>query len=199
MAKKKIDINLLIAVGVLVASFAALFVSVRQAHIMNQQTDILLEQTKASAWPSVSIGMDRSIVNGDVNKYLFTLTNRGTGPAIVEQTIITYDDTPISNWDEFYELINVPNGMNIGHGNDILIGRVIPPNEEFGLINWNGNPEIMNFVYQLGHKINIEVCYKSVYGEYWTVKRNGLQTNLEKNEVTQSKACRKTNLKLFVE
>ena len=59
---KKIDPNLVIAVGVLISSFAALFVYVRQARIMSEQsnilleqTSILLEQTKASTWPHLSI------------------------------------------------------------------------------------------------------------------------------------------------
>ncbi len=42
MKIKKIDPNLLIALGVLIASFSALFVYMKQASIMSKQTEILL-------------------------------------------------------------------------------------------------------------------------------------------------------------
>ena len=55
--KKKIDPQLLIAIGVLIASFSALFVSIRQASIMNEQTNILLKQTKSNSWPYLNINL----------------------------------------------------------------------------------------------------------------------------------------------
>ena len=42
---KKIDANLIVAIGVLIASFGALFVYMRQASIMTEQTKILLGDT----------------------------------------------------------------------------------------------------------------------------------------------------------
>ncbi|WP_159099221.1 hypothetical protein [Aquimarina spinulae] len=47
--KKKFDSQMLLAIAVLIISGAALIVSMRQASIMNKQTDILLEQIKCLA------------------------------------------------------------------------------------------------------------------------------------------------------
>ena len=63
---RKIDPQLIISIGIMLISLGAVYVSFRQATIMNKQTDILLQQTKANAWPSLSftIVSKRSYIHG---------------------------------------------------------------------------------------------------------------------------------------
>ncbi|CAM1357747.1 hypothetical protein [Tenacibaculum xiamenense] len=197
--KKKIDVNLIIAFGVLLASIGALVVSTRQASIMNEQTKIILEQSKSSAWPSLSIGMSRTVDEDGVSDFLFTISNRGTGPAIVEQTYISYNGTYISNWSEFYELLKVPDSIKISHRNDILLNRVIKPSEDFNLIDWSNNKPLMKFIYPKADAIEIIICCKSVYGDYWQVRRKGMKNNLERNITLEVEQCNNLNKTTFQE
>ncbi|MDT0540690.1 hypothetical protein [Croceitalea sp. P059] len=198
-SKLKIDANLAIAIGVLIASFGALFVSMKQASIMNEQTKILIEQSKSNAWPSLSIGMMRNIQTDGLKKFNFQIVNRGTGPAVIEQTIITYDGNAFNNWNDFYKLIKVPDSISIGHGNDILFNRIISPNENFNLVDWSNNKDLMQYIYERADKITIEICYRSVYDDYWKVKRTGLKNNLEKNLIEKTSFCDQSNQIYFQE
>ncbi|MFD2587201.1 hypothetical protein ACFSQJ_09685 [Croceitalea marina] len=187
--KLKFEPNLVIAIGVLIASFGALIVSMRQASIMNEQTKILIEQSKSNAWPSLSIEMSRGVRSDGLTKFNFQISNRGTGPAIIDKTVISYDGKSFENWNEFYKLLNVPDSIPLGHGNDILFNRIISPNENFNLIDWSVNKKLMQFIYDRADKISVKICYKSVYGDFWIVKRNGLQNNLEKNVNEKTDSC----------
>lgn len=178
--KKKIDLNLIIAIGVLIASFAALFVYVRQASIMSEQTKILLEQSKLSAWPNLSIRMSKTTAITGVREYGIYISNRGTGPAIIEKTVVSYLGKPIKNWKEFYEVMGVPDTINRGQKNENIYDKVIRPNEDFRFVDWSHNKDLMNYIYKNADKISIAICYKSVYDDCWQVKRNGFKNNLEK-------------------
>ena len=63
-SKRKIDPQLLIAIGVMLISLSALVVSIRQSSIMNKQTEVLLQQTKSSAWPHLEVEMGKSMIEG---------------------------------------------------------------------------------------------------------------------------------------
>ncbi|OUS00987.1 hypothetical protein A9Q86_09590 [Flavobacteriales bacterium 33_180_T64] len=186
--KKKLDPNLIIAIGVLLASFAALFVYVQQASIMSEQTQILLEQSKSSAWPNLSIQMNRSVINSEVNRFDIHISNRGPGPAIIEKSQISYMGKSIRNWNELYDLLEVPDTIR-GHSNDILYDKVIRPYEDWSLIDWTNNKQLMGYIYKNADKISIKICYKSVYNDSWQVERNGFKNNLEKNIRVKTKQC----------
>ncbi len=177
--KKRLDPNLIIAIGVLLASLGALVVSTRQASIMNRQTQILLNQSKSSAWPSLSIELYRGFGEGLIQEYRITVSNRGTGPAIIERVIISYDGQSVPHWDAFMQLIELPDSISGSRDSGSLFHRVIRPNEDVPVIDLSFNPGLMQYFYKNGEKITFQICYKSVYDEYWLVQRNGFQTNLE--------------------
>ncbi len=208
--KYKFDPNLLIALGVLIASFAALFVYMQQASIMREQSNILLEQTKilfeqtkANAWPNVKISLNRSFVEtGDdyvIDKYSITLVNRGIGPAIFEGVVVRYQDEVLLDWDDFYEAIDLPDSISQGHANSMAQDLVIAPNDVVTLIHWNNNLDFMRYMFPKADQLSIELCYKSVYGDHWRVKREGFQSNMEKNVREAVEDCEMRAEDLFEE
>lgn len=98
---RKIDPQLILSLGVLLISFAAVYVSMRQANIMNRQTEILLEQTKASAWPSLSLSLRRGFVESKIDEYRISVTNKGTGPAIIKGVKVAYNGQSVKKWGNF--------------------------------------------------------------------------------------------------
>ena len=197
--KRKLDINLIIAFGVLLASVGALIVSSRQASIMNKQTQILLEQSKSSAWPSLSLQMGRTMNENELTNYSIIVTNNGTGPAIVEQVILTYDDKPVANWKEFYSTLKVSDSIPLVHTNSLLFNRVIRANEQFNLISWPQKKELRNYIHNKADKLKIEIYYKSVYNDYWKTERLGFKSNLEKNISTKLAHFKKKEIIEFQE
>lgn len=166
---------------------------------MSRQTEILLQQTKANSWPNLSIGLSRKLRSSGIEGYSISISNRGTGPAIIEGVIITYNDKPVHNWSHFYETIEVPDTMSTGHSNDILNDEVVPANYSFMVIDWSDNKSLMEYIFERADKIAIEVCYKSVHEDYWRVKRTGFRTNLERNERSLVENCTLEEEWLFLE
>ena len=71
---------------------------------------------------------------------------------IIEQTFISIDDKYISDWSELYDILEIPDSIK-SHSNDILLKRVIKPNEDFQLIDWTHNPDLMKKIYKESHRL----------------------------------------------
>jgi hypothetical protein len=54
------DPQMLIAICVVALSICALFVSLFQAKIMNEQRDLMLNQAKVSVWPRLEVNINKS-------------------------------------------------------------------------------------------------------------------------------------------
>ncbi|MBG6133026.1 hypothetical protein IWQ47_004262 [Aquimarina sp. EL_43] len=176
--KKKIDPNLIIAIGVLIASFSALFVYMRQASIMSDQTEILLEQTKANAWPRLSIETDLNWIDKKLESLKIKIHNKGTGPALVEGVRVTYDGIYTRSWGDLFDKINVPDSISTSISNKIIYNAVLSANENYYWLRLIHDPNLARWLYNHREKITIEICYRSVFEDYWllTVDKNGYNT-----------------------
>ena len=96
----------------------------RQSRIMNEQTDILLKQTKANVWP-----------------------------------------------------------------NSVLNGEVLAPNETWGMLDLSRNKSLVRWIYECANKLEIRICYSSVFEEHWCVERSGFQSNLEQRTLNRVESC----------
>ncbi|WP_103069886.1 hypothetical protein [Aquimarina sediminis] len=185
--KKKIDPNLLIAIGVLIASFSALFVYMKQASIMSQQTEILLEQTKANAWPRISVESDLQWNDKSLEFLKLKIHNKGTGPALIEGVRITYNGKHTSNWVDLFEEMKLPDSISNSISNKNVYNSVLSANENFYWVQLINDPNLAKWVYDNRNKIMIEICYKSVFDDYWLLKvvENGYNS-IEKLETKKS-------------
>lgn len=201
---KKFDSQTLMAIGVLLVSFVALFVSVRQTSIMSEQTRLLVEQNKASAWPHIEIDLNKGFVGNredgfKINQFEVVITNKGTGPAIVESVRVLFDGKAASSWGKLFQLADIPDSIPSGVSNSTVMNSVIASNERVNMLNLSNNQQLMEFVYEHGDKISIEICYKSVYDDHWTVRRVGFRTNLEQPKTERVEACTANPEELFLE
>lgn len=188
----------------LISSFAALLVYMQQAKIMREQTDLLIQQTKANAWPHLTIEVYRGFGQKGLHTFKMQVLNKGVGPAILEQTRISYDGTYLENWDEFFDVIIVPDSISISYSNNNINERVIASNETLELIDWSNyrgestNTPLMNYIDSKTGKIQIEICYKSIHGEQFSVRRTGFKTDLEVNERNVGNICNSNGTKVFL-
>ncbi|MCE7993431.1 MAG: hypothetical protein HEP71_15700 [Roseivirga sp.] len=201
---KKIDSQTLMAVGVLLVSFIALFISVRQTAIMGEQTRLLVEQNKASAWPYLEIDLNRGFTRDqygklDITDYKIVITNKGTGPAIVEAVRISYDGESSRNWHDLYKITGIPDSISSAHSNSSVMNKVIATNEEVRMLTLSNNSELMNWVFERGDKIVMEICYRSVYDDHWVVRRDGFKSNFEMTTSEKTDACQVAAEDIFIE
>ena len=57
------------------------------------------------------------------------------------------------------------------------------------MLDLTGNPSLMNWIFPFADEITIEICYKSVFDDYWLIRREGVQTNMEVTQRTSVAAC----------
>ncbi|MEM9328105.1 MAG: hypothetical protein AAGA85_20730 [Bacteroidota bacterium] len=186
---KRIDPHLLLSIGVLIVSFAALFVSIRQATLLNRQTEILLQQMKSSAWPSLAVDMHFSMQNDSViSAYCILVGNDGLGPAIVDGVRVLVDGKPTSSWLELIALLGPPEDLSATRSASSLYQKVLSSGEEMAFLDLGQNEGLMQFLYEAGDRIKIEICYRSIYGERWLVTRDIL-TAEGSSSARQVEAC----------
>jgi len=183
----------------LTVSLLTLFVYVRQTNILSEQTKLLAEQTRASLWPHVCI--ESSISHGGfyplITSFSIIVRNDGTGPAIVEHVVLKINGIEVETWDDFEEKVSPP--FEFGYSNDGLFDKVIMPGESIKFVEFSNNFELLNYLYSehFDH-LEIAICYKSIYNEYWTVVNKGFGNKQTVVERYQSDAC-KQNVTYFIE
>ncbi|WP_109851418.1 hypothetical protein [Aquimarina sp. AU58] len=185
--KKKFDSQMLLAIAVLIISGAALIVSMRQASIMNKQTDILLEQTKSNAWPRLSVGFDQSWSDKTLQYLKIPIHNKGTGPAIIEGVRITYNGKVVKDWWDLFSKAKVPDSISTGISNRGIYNSVISANESFYWMQLVHDLRLRHWMYERKEKITIEICYKSVFNDYWILHKEGLNgtTSIQKLDTSK--------------
>jgi hypothetical protein len=157
------------------ASILALTFSALTLFIYVRQTNILAEQTRASLWPYVQISYYRAIEGTfpNISAFYITVNNSGTGPAIVERVVMKVNGIEVENWFDFTKKVSAPfESFNISITG--LWDKVIMPGETIKIVDFSNDFELMNYLYS-EHFDNLEIaiCYKSVYDEYWTVVAKG--------------------------
>lgn len=171
--KWKFDIQVVIAFGVMIVSFSALFVSMYQARIMNKQTEVLLTQTKANSWPCLTIGKTElgDKKNGRIGTYYFTVQNKGTGPAIVQGVRLTFKGKVAKDWMHLHDVMQTPDSIKRYRILSPISQSIVSADELVRIIDYTNNLNMIDWMIKNGNDLLLEIYYKSVFGDIWLVKR----------------------------
>ncbi len=162
--KRRLDTNLVIAVSAVVISLCALVVSYVEVSVMRADQ-------RASVWPYLDVGVSYSSEG-----FTIGATNRGLGPALVESVVVEVDGRPVRSWDEVIErLVGPESGLDYSNTlRNTINGEVLPADRELLLfsVTRGWTPMKREMADQL-NRLDWLVCYCSVYGDCWTVSRDG--------------------------
>lgn len=191
--KLKLDNSTIIAlVAVLISSISA-FISLYEAQMMHEQQMMLSEQKEASVWPyvearstsSYTIGLKDSIQHLTQATYIYTIENKGIGPAILSDMKYIFDREEIPNWglpeamlDKFGDV--VPDIEIIQGGNFNLEDYILATGESVEVVsitikNNSDTLDFNGFVNTIPY--HLEFCYCSVYGACWKSTKNTITKN----------------------
>ncbi len=151
-----------------------MFVAMYQASVMNRQTNILLTQTKANAWPCLIIEKNEygGLKSQSIEQYNYVVKNKGTGPAIIDAVRVSYKGEAAQTWDDLIQLMQTPDSILNMRTISQISKVVISANDEIKIIDYSDNYELINWVMKHGDDILVEIYYKSVFDETWMVKRH---------------------------
>jgi len=197
--------NHLLTIITLTVSLFTLLMYVRQTNLLTKQTDILIQQNKATTWPHLYVGrsvsFDRGNTDGIPNMCNILIINQGNGPAIIEKVVMRLDGNEVERWNDFYKLAKVPSDINCFQNNSPLRNRVIKPAETIELISWYDHPQLIKYIYPKLKDLELEICYRSVLNEYWTIKRSSFEgeSYYDDNVITYQEGCQLKAEKYFKE
>ena len=184
---RKIDAPLIIALFAVLISFFSVILGYKETSILEEQQNLLFEQQGASAWPFLDNSTNFEL-NDNTAIFKYDVTNKGVGPAIVNDVTYTYKSMEIKNWGLALELEKAyPNLSIVQLQNANLNRRVLAPGDYFNVVtiritateNFKGN--LIDILVRISEEYKLTYCYCSVYGECWQV--NGL------NNLTKSSDC----------
>ncbi|PHS16364.1 MAG: hypothetical protein COA86_12050 [Kangiella sp.] len=157
----------------MVVAFAALFVSLVTTVIGVYSAYTDRTYARASVWPRIEIYNSF----GD-SIFSYSVTNNGTGPALIKQVIISHNSKPIKNWRDIKELTYFVQSQI---GNRILpsLATIMPLKVE------GKGSSIMK---KQNEFITIEICYCSIYQECWVTDRTNQPKEIEFCKVNEEDA-----------
>ena len=166
----------------MLVAFSAIIISLSALAVSLYETSLIRQQQHASVWPHVMVGP--SIQS---ERFMFLVSNTGIGPARIKDVEVTVDDEPVRNWVSMLEVITDDSGP-FNFSMSMINGRVLSAGESYEIF-WmvdgsEGDDE--NFVRQLSddwERIDITVCYCSVYDDCWTVQMS--ENNPQATEIDE--------------
>jgi hypothetical protein len=178
--KDKLDLNGVATVVAVVLSLVAISISVLEVSTMRMQQ-------KASVWPYLQIS-GRYVDN----RYSIVLENKGVGPALIQDLALFVDDKEAGRFDKIIEdlvgkenafgydkyRVSNPNGSVVSSREKIELISV--PLKEFNGSDNDFTPGIM-FAQQSAKRLNLSICYCSIYEDCWQVDLKGSGASEIKN------------------
>lgn len=156
---------------VIIASIGSLFIIYRQTNLMSKQFELQRLEQHKSVLPYLTMYNTSTI-----NDYSFTLSNRGIGPALIDEINIKYNDSVYKKHDlrNFFKAVIIKedslfkNYIDIGHSS-ISTGMLLPANAVRNMVMHHKKDmkKIMSLRKWFNHKIEIEIIFSSIYGEQW--------------------------------
>lgn len=160
---------MIVALAAVLISLCALVATIYEANL--QRKGQLL-----SVWPNLSVVTKK----GD-NGYHIAVANKGLGPALVKTFRVEVDNQPVYSWQETIESLDISG--NFHTQTHSISSNIISANEEtiaFAV----SDTTIGNLLSKADARIQIEICYCSVYEDCWLVKKDEPVKVVEKCDVT---------------
>jgi hypothetical protein len=174
--KVKISFEKATTLLVIIASLGSLFIIYRQTNLMSKQFELQRLEQHKSVLPYLTM------FNTTNNKtYGYAVSNKGIGPALIDEINITYKDSIYKNHDlrDFFKAVIIKEDSlfkgqkDIGHST-LREGMLIPASESITAAYYNSNDRVRvrSLRKWFNEKIEIEIIFSSIYGEQWQLKSN---------------------------
>ena len=173
---KKIGLPLIIALFAVLISFISVLLGYKETSILEEQQNLLFQQKSASVWPFLENSPDLEISDSTAI-FKYTVTNKGIGPAIIDNVNYTYKNIDIPSWGLYLELKKEYPNLSIEQiQNAELSKTVLAPGDSQNVVTIrvtvkeNIEDSLIDILVKISEEYKLTYCYCSVYGECWQVK-----------------------------
>lgn len=129
------------------------------------EADAVRKQQKASVYPGIV--QAQSYSNDPENpRFSFLVVNNGIGPGRIASLKVTVDDQAVRTWYELTKAIGANETVYNKFGQSQIAGRLIRAGETIEVLQTR-NIDLVNALVSEGSRIEIDLCYCSVFEECW--------------------------------
>mgnify|MGYP001816252986 FL=1 len=163
-----------VSIAALVTAVAAVVITMEQTKVMREEAELERRNARISVMPSVWLATHI----GDTAESAYfkvVLTNKGLGPAVIENFTVTYQGEAVYNWDELARKMAAKIGSDksfegntlgswrspVSPGLMLEAGGVAEPLRIFDTTDSDGLRLYMRGTPEMG----IQLCYCSLYGD----------------------------------
>lgn len=155
-----------------IGSAAAIIISLAALSVSYLEVSTATRAAKAEAWPYLDISNSYN-----PEGFEYRIINKGTGPAIIQSILLSYDGKRYERFDPMVVDI-VGEADAFGYERFRTTGTrpsVVSPEEERNLFAVDWDPASRRVSEELEQKLVIEVCYCSVFEDCWITQRGQIK------------------------
>jgi hypothetical protein len=156
LLSRLVEPEMLVALSAVLLGLCALVVSVVQVRMMH-------EQQHASVWPRLDIMPSYNPADG----LGIHVTNPGIGPAVIHYVKTSVDGAAAADWSSVFTTL-VPDFSSDEMVWSTVRDRIIPPGGGVEALRIRNATESTSMLREIG-RLELEICYCSVYGRCWSV------------------------------
>lgn len=153
------------AIIALLVGVLALSVSAYTAYVQRQQV-------RAAVWPILEYS------SSNEPHIRFILENKGVGPAIIRNVVVTVDGQPVRHWHEALQKLAGPGQYKFTQstisGHVFSAGESLPvliPKDADGALLTSDKPgSLWAVLNQERARVGVEICYCSTLGDCWLLR-----------------------------
>lgn len=145
----------------MVTALTAVVVGVGAIGVSMYETLLIRQQLKGSAWPHLEIGYSAT-----PERFVYLLTNTGVGPARIRHAEVTVDDELASDWPTVFRRLALEVDLNTMSRSFISTRGAMPPGDGMVVLELGNAQPLEGMLQQMG-RVDIAVCYCSVYDDCW--------------------------------
>lgn len=165
-------LDVLLAGSAILISAISLFLAVQHGHAMEKMVEENSKMVKASTWPFVTIADSNGDEQGN-KLYKMVILNNGVGPARVHTIDLFYKGQPVADMFALTKAVAADAGIAKPGVAVSNTGGVIPARQSVAILTVQqptSSPELIAaFSGPARAKIDVSVCYCSIFDECWTV------------------------------
>ncbi len=128
------------------------------------ETDAVRKQQLASVLPDLVFAQSYNEA-GDEARFTFLAVNNGIGPARVRAMRVRVDGEARRDWSAMLTALGA--GDSYRYGQSQIAGRLVRSGELIEVFQ-SRDPKVVDLILQNRTRIEVDVCYCSVFDECWT-------------------------------
>ena len=163
-----------VSLAALITAVAAVVITMEQTKVMREEAELERRNARISVMPSVWVGTHIGDAEGDAY-FKVVLSNKGLGPAVLENFAVTYKGEALQNWDALARRMALDFESPKSFENDTLGSSRSPVTpglmlEAGGIgeplsVHESTDKEGLRLLFRGAVHLDVSLCYCSLYGD----------------------------------